>query len=388
MDEEFAFDTDSILENYFDSIIKSNPELQQQYSQCLTEEEQIDFKEKILHDAVDAQTLPLEVEKYIIDSSIENAPDKFRLYNVEYNEFKEDEILLFEWLPTRESFEVKKTIFSVIGYCYKLLEQDYKKSHEHYNIIKDFLSHIFKYDPERHYRALDKHVDSNFKVTDDGKVMGGFDFLHYNEELSTILSEPPAEEQMRNIIKYKKMFANELRELTAQFYVENPGTEAIILPHGVFKNMDDVDSFCKKYSEKFVSDPSRVHFRKPTILGDFYRQRQKCLVYSKDDEAQIINSIFESHKREQETVKKIMEHRSQKKMQKLSPEDIALLRKYEGARKELMSIPNKTEEQKQNLMRTEHDIDNIKKKMIPKDTQPIIVKDLDTQKETVILTEI
>lgn len=388
MADEFSFDTDSILDNYFDSIIKSNPELEEQYAKCSTEDEQIDFKEKILHDAVETQTLPLEVEKYIIDTSIENVPEKFRLYDVEYNEFKDEEILLFEWLPTRESFEVKKTIFTVIGYCYKLLEQDYKKSHEHYGIIKEFLSHLFKYDPEKHYKALDKHVDSNFKIDENGKVSGSFDFLHYNKELSEVLNEPPAEEQMRNIFKYRRTFANEIRELTSQFFVENPGTEAIILPHGVFKNINDVDSFCKKYADKFVSDPSRVYFRKPTILGDFYRQRQRNLVYSKDDESQIINSIFESHKREQEIVKKIMDHRSQKKMQKLSPEDIALLRKYEGTRKELMRIPNKTEEDKLTLAKTENDIDGIKKKMIPKDTQPIIVKDMDTQKETVILTEI
>lgn len=387
MAEEFSFDTDSIIDEYFDSLIKSDPELEAEYSKCVTEDEKLDFKERILTEAIDKNTLPSDVEKSLIDRSIEVAPDKFRFYSVEYNEFKNDEVLLFELLPTREAFEVKKTIFTMIGYMYKLMNQEYKKDDPRYQTINEFLGMLFKYDPEKHYKALDKHVESNFKVEND-KVIGEHDMLHYNEELATILTEPPSVEQIRNIFKYKNSFANELRELTAQFYCENPGTEAIILPHGTFKTMEEADTFCKKYADKFVSDPIRTHFRRPTILGDFYRHRQNTLIYAADDEDQVLNSIFESHKRDQETVKKIMEHRSQKKMQKLTPEEIALLRKYEGTRKELMRMPNKSEEQKETLMKTEDKIENIKKKMIPEGTQPIIVKDLENKKETVILTEL
>jgi hypothetical protein len=195
-------------------------------------------------------------------------------------------------------------------------------------------------------------------------------------------------EQMRNIFKYRNSFSNEIRELTCQFFLENPGTEAVILPHGVFKNMEETDAFCKKYYDKFVTDPMRVQFRHPTILSDFYIQKQNSLVYSGNDNDQIINSIFEAKRQERETVQKIMEHRSQKKMQKLSNEDIALLRKYESTRKELMRMPQRSDTQIQELAMTESKIDNIKKKMIPEGTKPIIVKDLETKKESVILTEI
>jgi hypothetical protein len=384
---EFFYDTESILDDHINSILANNPDLKDAYDILETEDERIAYKESLIASQVDNNTLPHEVEKFLMDTSIEDNPDSLRLNSVEYNEFKDSEILLAELIPTRESFEVKKTIFTVIGYLYRILDQEYKQDNPNRPAVEEFLNRIFEYNPEKHYRELDKHVDSHFKV-ENGVLVGDANTFKYNPELSKLLIKPMAIEQMRNIFKYRNSFSNEIRELTCQFFLENPGTEAVILPHGVFKNMEETDAFCKKYYDKFVTDPMRVQFRHPTILSDFYIQKQNSLVYSGNDNDQIINSIFEAKRQERETVQKIMEHRSQKKMQKLSNEDIALLRKYESTRKELMRMPQRSDTQIQELAMTESKIDNIKKKMIPEGTKPIIVKDLETKKESVILTEI
>ena len=387
MSETFYYDTESILDEHVNSLLESNPQLKAEYEALQTDEEKDEFKQNLLSKQYEDGSLPHDVEKYITDSILEENPDIFRLHKIEYNEFKDDEILLAELIPTRESFEVKKTIFTVIGFLYRILDQEYKDDNPNRKAVEDFLKLIFEYNPEKHYKALDKHVDSNFDFK-GGVVIGDPLTFKHNPELDKILITPPAIEQMRNIFKYRNSFSNELRELTSQFFLENPGTEAVILPHGVFKNMEETDKFCKKYYDKFVTDPIRVKFRYPTILTDFYRQRQNVLVYSGKDEDQIINSIFEAKRQEKETVQKIMEHRSQKKMQKLSNEDIALLRKYEATRKELMKIPHRDEKQIDELAMTEGKIETIKKKMIPEGTKPIVVKDLETKKESVILTEI
>lgn len=387
MEDTYYYDTESILDEHINSILASNQELKDKFNSLQTEEERLAFKENLIASQVDDGTLPHEVEKFLTDTAIEDNPEMLRLHSVEYNEFKKDEILLAELIPTRENFEVKKTIFSVIGYAYRLLDQEYKKDDSRRPVVEEFLKLIFEYNPEKHYRALDTHVDSQFKI-EDGKVIGDPNVLVCNPELHKILVTPPSVEQMRNIFKYRNTFSNEIRELTSQFFLENPGTEAVIMPHGVFSSMEEVDAFCKKYYDKFVADPIRVRFRHPTIITDFYRQKQNSLVYSGKDSDQIINSIFEAKKRENETVQKIMEHRSQKKMQKLSNEDIALLRKYENTRKELMNLPQRSEKQMDELKMTESKIEVIKGKMVPEGTKPIVVKDLETKKESVILTEI
>lgn len=387
MEETFYYDTDSILTNYIKSLLDADPSLREKYDSITDEDERIQFEEELVSKQINEDALPNDVSKFLTDTFIEENPNSHRLNSVEYNEFKEDQILLAEFIPTRESFEVKKTIFGMIGYIYKILEQDYKHDDPRYPVIEEFLKRIYEYNPERHYRALDKHVESQFKV-EEGKLIGDSHMLVANPELHRIIVTPPSVEQMRNIFKYRNSFANEIRELTCQFFLENPGTEAVIMPHGVFSNMEEADTFCKKYCDKFTVDPMRVRFRHPTILSDFYRHKQNTLVYSGDDEEQVINSIFEANRREKETVKKIMEHRSQKQMQKLSPSDIALLRKYESTRKELMKVPHRTNEQDADLAMTEVKIDGIKSKMIPEGTNPIVVRDLDTKKESVILTEI
>lgn len=387
MDCAYSFDTDSILETHINSLLESDPELKSKYDALETDEERLDFKEQLISNEIESDTLPHDVSKFLTDAHIEDNPDAFRLWSVEYNEFPDDQILLTEFIPTRESFEVKKTIFGMIGYIYKILEQEYKHDNPEYEVIERFLKKIYQYDPERHYRALDKHVESQFKV-EQGKIIGDAQTFVHNPELYKVLVTPPSVEQMRNIFKYKNSFSNEIRELTCQFFLENPGTEAVILPHGVFSNMDEADTFCKKYYDKFVTDPVRVRFRNPTILSDFYKYKQNTLVYAGDDADQVVNSIFEANKREKEMVQKIMEHRSQKQMQKLSPQDLALLKKYESTRKDLMKVPHRTDDQDKELSMTVEKIDNIKQKMIPEGTKPIVVRDLDTKKESVILTEI
>jgi len=387
MTDTFYYDTESILELHINSVLNSNPELRAEYDALTTEDEQNDFKEKLISKMIDEDTLPNEVDKFLTDTFLEDNPDALRIHKVEYNEFKEDQILLAELIPTRESFEIKKTIFGMIGYMYKIMEQEYKHDDPKYPVINEFLKKMFEYDPERHYRALDKHVESHFK-TENGMLVGDLHRFVHNPELYKVLVTPPSVEQMRNIFKYRNTFSNEIRELTCQFFLENPGTEAVIMPHGVFPNMDEADVFCKKYYDKFISDPIRVKFRYPTLLSDFYKHKQNVLVYSGTDEDQVINSIFEANRRERETVNKIMEHRSQKQMQKLSPQDLALLRKYESTRKELMKVPHRSDEQDKELSMTVEKIDGIKQKMIPEGTNPIIVQDRETKKESVLLTEI
>ena len=387
MADTFYYDTESVLDLHINSVLNNDPELQAQYDALTTDDERADFKERLISKMIDENTLPHEVDKLLTDNVLEDSPDLLRLNSVEYNEFKEEQILLTELIPTRESFEVKKTIFTMIGYMYRIMEQEYKHDDPRYPVISEFLSRMFEYNPEKHYRALDKHVENQFKIT-EGKLVGDMLRFVHNPELHKVLVTPPSVEQMRNIFKYRNSFSNEIRELTCQFFLENPGTEAVILPHGVFSTMEETDTFCKKYYDKFVSDPIKIRFRCPTLLSDFYKHKQGVLVYSGSDDDQIINSIFEANRREKETVNKILEHRSQKQMQKLSPHDLALLHKYESTRKELMKMPHRSNEQDKELSMTVEKIDDIKQKMIPQGTNPIIVQDMETKKESILLTEI
>lgn len=387
MDSSAFYDVDSILENYINDVIQKDPELRAKMEACKTEEEMAELQEYIITRDIDADNLPKDVEAFLSDEIMATEPQNHRLYTVEYNEFKEpDEMLLFEYIPARQTFEDKKTIFSMIGYLYRILTQNYKPEDEKYPIIEEFLNSIFVHNPEKYYKELEK-IDKARVKFDDNKILGDFDLLQDVPELVKILHTPPAVEQIKNIHKYKSVFNNEIRELTSQFYQEHPGLEGVILPHGNFKNMEAVERFCKTYNNKFRSSPIFVKFRQPTLLSDYFANKQRCLIYSKNDEHQIVNSIFERQRQEHELAEKILQNRSNKQVQKLSPEDMALLHKYNSVRKDLLNVSSRTDEENIKLSETETKIENIKSKMIPEGTQPITIKDLTTNKESVILTE-
>lgn len=190
-------------------------------------------------------------------------------------------------------------------------------------VIKGFLDHLFKYNPDRHikdcYEAFkDKELnDENRRFLCPEKV---------SKELATL---PPAE-LFINYERYFSLYFNEIYGLTNRVFGLTSRVDFALIPY-MIGTLEEIDAFEKQYGGDLRVNTKVVKMGAWTAIGP-WRQNSKNVKFKVDRASNEVLDINRMMKRmDHDKFKEQMLKQKMNKIKKerpLNPEDIEALKRY------------------------------------------------------------
>lgn len=226
----------------------------------------------------------------------------------------------------RDRYIANLKMTSLVGYVYRMLKEyddlykleDYERTPEQQKaskikqaIIRDFLDHIFEYDPENNvmstYNPNDKDPERKPLETDEhGAPLP----VNINDTHVPV----PSYDAFYRWQWYEEANYDKLREVVANIYAEKPDLEYAIQIHKSFDNSEDAKAFQRENGPLTIAPIVIVENNAWNLMGSFKENRERIDFYNKDN--QMIQKIFDRVKADQEYGAKLMKQRVIRKKKK------------------------------------------------------------------------
>ena len=229
------------------------------------------------------------------DDDIEKISKKITLYgSVTYN--PKNEYSCISITNLRETYIKRLLMVSIVGYIHRALDEYNGVSDK--TDIKNFLNSIFEFNPDFHVKKSNeqqkqKSNDTNLDVNTESK---------YPDCLKNIPSDT-----FYRIDKYMEVNYEFMRSIVENVYPEKSDFDYVINVYDTFTDLNDANSFVKKYQDQFIHDVHTVKTNGWTFLGPFKKNRDKIDFYN--DNTEQLQAILEQVESDQKLGKELMKKR-------------------------------------------------------------------------------
>lgn len=314
-----------------------------------------------------------EVQKKLVPYETVLSPDDKRIFAMSYTNLREDYLHKF-------------TLTSMVAFMYRRMKEFTIVPHEPpesranevaREIIRDFLSSMFEYDPDKHVQECGRPPKTEKDIETAKKVMEEYRLVDEGDLTKVAGSATIPNDTFAWFRMYQKDNFEQLRWATMILYGVLPDLELMIQPCEVFDNMDEYKVYEHMHRDALQYPLTAISFGKWNILGPFQKNKDKMSFLNKNTE--ILAQILEQHKKDEligaDLMKRRIKERKKENIRRDGPDSETLGDHLKNMPNETAGTITLTKEEKEALIKEAQKPDktidtNAFDKLIPEKQKP------------------